>query len=181
MMSGPEWLHFFIGFLAFAIMLVGLVGTILPVLPSIELIYLAALGYGLLGWAAFGGWGTWGIWLLVLETIILLIGEVAIWWLGNVTARQTGASWPAIALSIVLGIVGMFIIPIVGALIGAMLGVFLVEWYRRRDWREALKATTGVLWGAGLSAGAQIVIGVVMIGVWGLWFYLRAVEIGIAS
>lgn len=180
-MSGLEWLHFFIGFLAFALMLVGLVGTILPVLPSIELIWLATLAYGVVAWLATGAWGTWGPWLLALETVILLIGEVAIWWLGNMTARQTGASWPAILLSIVLGIVGMFIIPIVGALIGAMLGVFLVEWYRRRNWREALKATTGVLWGTGLSAGAQIVIGLVMIAVWGLWFYLRAVEIGVAA
>jgi hypothetical protein len=180
-MSTAEWIHFFIGFLAFALMLVGLVGTVLPVLPSIELIWAAALGYGLLGWWATGAWGNWGPWLLAVETIILIIGEVVIWWLGNMTARQTGASWPAIALSIVLGIVGMFIIPIIGALIGAMLGVFLVEWYRRRNWREALKATTGVLWGSGLSAGAQIAIGLVMMGVWGLWFYLRALEIGMAG
>jgi len=180
-MSGAEWLHFFIGFLAFALMLVGLVGTILPVLPSIELIWLATLGYGALGWLLLGSLGSWSPWLFGLETVILIIGEVVIWWLGNMTARQTGASWPAIALSIVLGIVGMFIIPIIGALIGAMLGVFLVEWYRRKNWREALKATTGVLWGTGLSAGAQIAIGLLMIGVWGLWFYVRALEIGMAG
>lgn len=167
-------IHFLIGFLALLVMIVGLVGTVLPGLPSIELIWLATLGYGF-----FSGWGSWGPWLFALLTIILIIGEFVMWWLGNTTARQTGASWLAIAASIVLGIIGMFIIPIVGALIGAMLGVFLVEFYRRRNWREALKATTGVLWGTGLSFGAQVVIAIVMMGIWGLWFYTRAMEIGI--
>jgi uncharacterized protein len=166
--------HFLIGFLAILVMVVGLVGTVLPGLPSIELIWLATLGYGVMS-----GWGAWGPWLFALLTIILIIGEFVMWWLGNTTARQTGASWAAIAASIVLGIIGMFIIPIVGAIIGAMLGVFLVEFYRRRDWRAALKATTGVLWGTGLSFGAQVVIAIVMMGVWGLWFYARALEIGV--
>jgi uncharacterized protein YqgC (DUF456 family) len=167
-------IHFLIGFIALLVMVVGLVGTVLPGLPSIELIWLATLGYGF-----FSGWGAWGPWLFALLTVILIIGEFVMWWLGNTTARQTGASWQAIGASIVLGIIGMFVIPIVGALIGAMLGVFLVEFYRRRNWREALKATTGVLWGTGLSFGAQVVIAIVMMGIWGLWFYTRAMEIGL--
>lgn len=179
-MSPNEWLHFLIGFLAFAIMLVGLVGTVLPALPSIELIWLAALAYGVFNHWAFG-WSNWNLGLFILITLILIIGEVVIWGLGNLTAKQAGASWPAIALSIVLGIIGMFVIPVIGAIIGAMLGVFIVEFYRRRNWREAVKATTGVLWGAGLSFGAQVVIGLVMMAVWGLWFYVRALEIGVGA
>ena len=166
--------HFFIGFLAFLVMLVGLAGTFIPILPSIELIWLAALGYGV-----FGGWGKWGVLLFVLITLTLIVGEVAVWWLANTTAKKTGASWQAITLSIILGLIGMFVIPVIGALIGAMLGVFLVEYRRRRDWREALKATTGVLWGAGLSFSAQVVFALVMMAFWGLWFYLRALEIGV--
>jgi len=177
-MSANEWLHFFIGFLAFAVMLVGLVGTVLPALPSIELIWLAALAYGVLNHWAFG-WSNWNLGLFIPITLILIVGEFVIWWLGSFTAKQTGASWAAIGLSLVLGIVGMFVIPVIGAIIGAMLGVFIVEFYRRRNWREALKATTGVLWGAGLSFGAQVVIGLIMIAIWGLWFYVRAVEVGV--
>lgn len=167
-MEPADWYLFFIAFLAFLVMLVGLVGTFVPALPGIELIWLAALAYG---FAA--GWTTWGIVLFVVITIILIIGEFVIWWLGNTTARHTGASWQAIALSILLGLIGMFVIPVVGALIGAMLGVFLVEYYRRRDWKEAWKATTGVLWGAGLSFGAQVVIALVMMGLWGFWVVVR--------
>ncbi len=153
-------------------MLFGLVGALIPGLPGIELVWLAALGYGF-----FSGWGTWGPWLFALITLILIIGEVVSWWLGSATARYTGASWKAILASLVLGLIGMFIIPVIGALIGAVLGVFLVELYRRRNWKAALKTTSGVLLGAGLSFGAQMVIALMMIGVWGLWFYLRALEI----
>lgn len=176
-MTTLDWLHFLIGFLAFAIMLVGLVGALLPGLPSIEIIWGAALLYAILNYFAFG-WSNWDLGLFILITLILMIGEVVIWGLGNFTAKKTGASWAAIALSIVLGIIGMFVIPIIGAIIGAMLGVFIVEYYRRRNWPAALKATTGVIWGAGLSFGAQVVIGLIMIAVWGVWFYLRAIEIG---
>lgn len=167
-MTPTDWHLFTIAFLAFLVMLVGLLGTLIPALPGIELIWLAALGYGI-----FAGFGVWGPWLFALITIILIIGEVVIWWLGNTTARYTGASWQAVLASIVLGLVGMFVIPVIGALIGAMLGVFLVEYHRRRDWKAALKATTGVLWGAGLSFGAQVVFALTMMGVWGIWVVVR--------
>jgi hypothetical protein len=166
--------HFLVGFLAFLVMLVGLAGTLLPALPSIELIWLACLAYGI-----FSGWGLWAWVMFPLITIALIVGEVLMWGLGHATSRVTGASWAAIGASVVLGLIGMFVIPVVGALLGAMLGVFLVELYRRREWKAAFKATTGVLVGAGLSFGAQVVVGLVMIGLWGLWFYLRALEIGV--
>ncbi|MBM4425496.1 MAG: DUF456 domain-containing protein [Chloroflexi bacterium] len=167
-MEPADWQQFLIAFLAFLVMLVGLVGTFIPALPSIELIWLAALGYGI-----FAGFGRWGPLLFTIITLALIIGEVVIWWLGNTTARFTGASWKAVLVSMVLGLIGMFVIPVVGALIGAMLGVFLVEYQRRRNLKEAWKATTGVLWGAGLSFGAQVVIALVMIGWWGVWVIVR--------
>ncbi len=164
--------HFLVGFLALLMMLGGLAGALVPVLPGIELIWLACLAYGI-----FSGWGLWAWVMFPVITIVLIVGEVVIWWLGNTTARYTGASWTAIAASVVLGLIGMFVIPVIGAIIGAMLGVFLVELYKGKNWRAALKITTGVLWGAGLSFGAQVIFGLVMIALWGIWFYLRAMEI----
>src|SRR5260221_11012565 len=101
-MSGAEWLHFFIGFLAFALMLVGLVGTVLPVLPSIELIWVGTLGYGVLGWLLLGSLGQWSPWLFGLEAVILIIGEVVMWGVGYMTSRQTGAAWRVVARRMVL-------------------------------------------------------------------------------
>jgi len=161
-----EPLHFLVVFLTLGVMLVGLAGTVIPALPGIELIWLATVAY----WV-FTGFDRWGIILLVLMTILLIIGEVVSFFLANTTAVKTGASWQAVVASLVLGLIGMFVIPIIGALIGAVLGVLLVEWYRRRNWREALRATTGTVWGYGLSIGAQFVVALLMIGLWGAWVF----------
>jgi hypothetical protein len=161
-----DFLHLLLIFLTLGVMLVGLAGTVIPALPGIELIWLATVAY----WVVTG-FDRWGIILVVLMTVLLIIGEVMSFFLANTTAAQTGASWQAIAASLVLGLIGMFVIPIIGALIGAVLGVFLVEWYRRRNWREALRATTGAVWGYGLSIGAQFVVALMMIGLWGVWVF----------
>lgn len=166
-MTPEDWYQFGVAFLVFLVMLIGLVGTFVPGLPGIELIWLATLAYGI-----FSNWGRWGPWLFALLTVVLIVGEVVTWWVDKTAARRTGASWQAILLSLILGFVGMFVIPVIGALIGAMLGVFLVEYYRRREWKQALRATTGVLWGAGLSAGLQLLFALMMFAIWGLWVVL---------
>ena len=42
-----------------------------------------------------------------------------------------------------LGIVGFFVIPVVGLVIGFVVGVYLAEWYRLRDVARAWRATIG--------------------------------------
>ncbi len=163
-MSGPELTRFLITFLSFLIMLTGLAGTVLPALPGPELMWLGALAYGV-----FAGFGKWGPWLFALITLLTIASEVATFALGQAGAARQGASCLSIIVSAALGLVGMFVIPVLGALLGAMLGVFAVEYYRRRDWKEAWRATTGMLWGYGLSLGAQFVFGLAVMGVWGIW------------
>jgi uncharacterized protein len=167
-MTPDDLYQFTIAFLAFLVMLIGLVGTLVPALPGIELVWLATLGYGV-----FSNWGRYGPWLFALLTLIFIVGEAATWWVEKTTARRSGASWQAILLSLVLGLVGMFVIPVLGALLGAMLGVFIVEYYRRREVKDAWKATTGVLWGAGISMGMQLVIALIMFAIWGVWVVVR--------
>ena len=148
------------------VMLAGLAGTVLPALPGLTLMWIGALGYGL-----FVGFETWGIVIFAVMTILTIIGEASGYFFAQAGAAQTGASGWAIVASVVLGIVGLFVIPVVGGLIGAVLGVFLVEYYRRRNVKEAWKATTGTLWGIGLSFGLQVVIGVMLLALWGLWVF----------
>ncbi len=148
-------------------MLIGLAGTVLPALPGLTLMWIGALGYGL-----FVGFETWGIVIFAVMTVLTIIGEASGYFFAQAGAAQTGASGWAIAASVVLGIVGLFVIPVVGGLIGAVLGVFLVEYYRRRNIKEAWKATTGTLWGMGLSFGLQVAIGVMLLALWGAWVFL---------
>lgn len=152
-----------------AIMLVGLAGVLVPVLPDAWLIWLAALGYGLV--AGFDGWV--GAIAMVLLTLLTIAGIVADLALGPAVARQGGASWQAIAASLGLGLVGLLVFPPFGALIGALLGLFAVEYIRRgRDARQALSAVKSYAIGCGWSVVLRLTLCAAMIGVWLLWVWI---------
>jgi uncharacterized protein YqgC (DUF456 family) len=60
-----------------------------------------------------------------------------------------------------LALLGIGAVP--GAIIGAFVGVVLVEWYQRRDWGEAFKAAGGWLVGCTLSTVMQFLVALLMI------------------
>lgn len=150
--------------LAGALMLAGLVGIFIPFFPDLILIWGAALGYGLLV-----GWGEWGPWLFGLITLLGALGILAETYVGGAGARVAGASYKAIAAGLVLGFIGLFILPPLGMIIGLLLGTFLVEYWRLRDWRQAGRAMLGMGLGYGASFGVKLVFGALMIGTWLAW------------
>ena len=157
--------------LTFTIMVVGVAGVVLPVLPDVWLIWLAALGYGLL--AGFNGWvgGT----AMVLLTLLTIVGVAVDLMMGHAAARKGGASWQAIAASIVLGLVGLWFFPPLGSLVGALLGLFLVEYYRRgRNVKEALTAVKQYALGCGWSMALRLGISITMIFIWLAWVFIAA-------
>ncbi|MGH2523869.1 MAG: DUF456 domain-containing protein [Anaerolineales bacterium] len=154
--------------LTFLVMLVGVVGVIVPVLPDVWLIWLAALGYGLLRQPLFDGWiGGIAMALLTLLTVLGVIADLA---LSQAGAAKGGASWQGILASIGLGLAGLFFFPPFGPLVGALLGLFLVEYYRQgKDPQRALQAVKGFAAGCGVSVIVRLAIALVMIGIWGAW------------
>jgi uncharacterized protein YqgC (DUF456 family) len=150
-------------------MLVGLVGVVVPVLPDVWLIWLAALGYGLL--TGFDGWiGGAAMLLLTGLTVLGIALDLA---LGPVAARRGGASWQAIAASLGLGLLGLLFFPPIGPLLGALIGLFGVEYYRRgENAQEAWTAVKGYLTGCGWSVALRLVIGAAMIAIWLGWLFL---------
>ncbi|MBI3361913.1 MAG: DUF456 domain-containing protein [Chloroflexi bacterium] len=153
--------------LVLMIMLVGLAGTILPIVPDLILIWLAGLAYGLIS-----GFGDSGPWMFGFMTLMMTIGYGVSLLIPHVGAAQAGASWQALAASLVLATIGFFLIPVVGAAVGAVLGIFLVEYQRRKNAREAWRTTTGTLIGFALGLGTQVATGVLMILAWGAWVWL---------
>jgi uncharacterized protein YqgC (DUF456 family) len=55
-----------------------------------------------------------------------------------------------------LGVVGFFVIPIVGLVIGFVFGVYLSELANRRDQRAAWTSTKHALKGVALSVGVEL-------------------------
>jgi hypothetical protein len=159
-------------------MLVGLVGAVVPILPGAWLIWLTALGYGLLrplfGQPLFDGW-IGGLAMAAL-TVFALIDLGLEFVVTHTITRQGGVSWPAILASMGLGLVGLALFPPIGPLVGSVLGLFLVEYYKYgKDARKAWQGVTSYAKGCGWSVIAEFGLCVVMIGVWVVWVTLALV------
>jgi uncharacterized protein YqgC (DUF456 family) len=157
------------------VMLVGLVGAVVPVLPGAWLIWLAALGYGLsqpaFGQPLFDGWigGVAMVFLTALALVDLGLEYVVT---SSVAAKE-GVSFTGILASIGLGLVGLPFFPPIGPLVGAVGGLFLVEYLRHgRDWRKAWSAVMSYARGKGWSIAAELVLCLIMIGIWLAWVTL---------
>ncbi len=154
---------------AFVVMLIGVAGIVVPMLPDLPLIWLAGLGYGLV--AGFDGW-VGGV-AMTLLTVLMVLGIVADLALGPAGAAKSGASWQAIAAGIGLGLVGLFFFPPLGPIVGALLGVFLVEYYRRnQNSKEAWEAVKGYAVGCGWSMVARLLLAGLMMVIWGVWVWV---------
>lgn len=145
---------------ALLIMGVGVLGAILPLVPGPPIVWLGALYYG---WRT--GWADVGWPSLTLLLVLAIIGGTADLWMGYLGASKGGASGWATLASIVGGIVGLLVFSVPGALLGSIGAIVLVEYARHRDWRKVLRAGGGYLVGSLLATGVEIIISIVMIGV----------------
>lgn len=142
------------------LMLAGLVGVLVPVLPGLLLIAGSGVAWAL----ADPGPARW---VVAVTLVVLAVGAMAA---GAIVParRATAAGAPRSAL--VAGAVGMilgfFLVPVIGALVGFPAGIFVAERIRLRDGRAARATTIATLKGAALGIGIQLVAGVAMIAIW---------------
>ena len=121
--------------------LVGLVGTLVPVLPG-ALLIAAAVAL----WAAVAQTTT--AWVVLAVVVALLAaGQLLKCLTAGKTMLSSGVPRASLLLAGVLGIVGFFVVPVVGLVIGFVGGLYLAERHRlgagpgaRRSTRVALKA-----------------------------------------
>jgi len=147
------------------LMLVGLAGVVFPVLPGLVIIWAAALVFGLV--QGFGGAGGW---LFAGITLLMLIGSVIDNVIMGSSARRSGASWMAVGVALLGGLIGSLVWPPLGGLLLALLGIFVVEYLRLRDLRQAWDSTRGLAWGCGWAVVVRAGIALVMIGLWFVWW-----------
>ena len=145
-------------------MAIGVAGTVVPFVPGLGLVWVAALvygiaaGFGVVGWMAF-----------VVITTLGGVGVAAGVVLPHRAARGGGATPLSIVLGAVLGVIGFFVVPVVGLPLGGVLGIFLGETLRTRDAAAAWRATLATLKGFGLATLAQLAAGLAMAIVWSAW------------
>jgi uncharacterized protein len=145
-------------------MAVGVVGTVVPVLPGLMLVWAAALVYGLVG-----GFGAVGTAAFVVITALAAAGTLAGIVVPRRAATRGGAARQSMWLGSALGVVGFFVVPFVGVLVGGVLGVFLGEALRTRDSAAAWRSTLATLKGFGLAGLLQVAAALSMVVVWVAW------------
>lgn len=142
------------------VMLVGLVGVVVPVFPGLLLV----IGAGFLWALQRGGPGAWGVFAVLAA--VGVAGIVASSVLPARRASSAGAPAWVVGAGAVGLVIGFFVIPVIGALIGFPAGVFVAELARHRHLGPAWRATWDALKGVGLGIAIQLGAGVVMIGIW---------------
>ena len=151
--------------IAFVLLVAGILGAVLPVLPGPPLSYAGLL---LLQWSGYAGFTI--VFLLVWAGIALIV-TVMDYILPSMMTKKFGGSKAASIGSFLGLIVGIFIFPPWGMLIGSFLGAFCGEIIQNKaDGTKAFKVALGAFFAFIVGAGAKLVACSLM-----LFFAIRAV------
>jgi uncharacterized protein YqgC (DUF456 family) len=145
---------------------VGLVGIMVPLLPG-TLLVLGAIAVWAVVEQNVAAWVTLGVVaaLLAASTLIKYLWPVR-------RMRAADVSTRSLAAGAVLGSIGFFVIPVLGLVIGFVLGVYLAELVNRRDHRVAWTSTVHALKGVALSVGVELCGALLATTAWVVGVYL---------
>jgi uncharacterized protein YqgC (DUF456 family) len=145
---------------------VGFVGIVVPLLPG-TLLVLGAIAVWAVVEQNVAAWVTLGVVaaLLAASTLIKYVWPVR-------RMRAADVSTRSLAAGAVLGIIGFFVIPVLGLVIGFVLGVYLAELVNRRDHRVAWTSTVHALKGVALSVGVELCGALLATTAWVVGVYL---------
>ena len=140
---------------------VGLVGVIVPILPG-SLLVLGAV----LVWAwDMGSTTAWVV--FAVATAFIALGGIVKYVVPGRRLKENEIPTSTLLVGGLLGIVGFFVIPVIGLLIGFVLGVYLAE-LRRVGSDAAWPATKHALKAVGLSILIELVATLCAAATWAL-------------
>ncbi|MGV0791206.1 DUF456 domain-containing protein [Mycolicibacterium sp. XJ1819] len=145
---------------------VGIVGIVVPLLPGTLLVF-AAIAVWAFVERDTTAWVT-------LAVVTLLLGAATLvkylWPMRRM--READVRTPTLVVGAVLGVIGFFVIPVLGLPIGFVVGVYLAELANRRDQRLAWTSTTHALKGVALSVGVELTGALLATVVWVFGVYV---------
>jgi uncharacterized protein YqgC (DUF456 family) len=157
--SGPD-LSALTNVLVGLAILVGLAGVVVPVLPGLILVLAAIAVWTLerqdtLAWTVLG-----------LAAAFFCAGQVAKYLVPGRRLKEAGIPGKTTFAGVLLGIVGFFVVPVVGLPLGFVLGIFLAERVRLGSSALARPSTAHALRAAGWSVLIELGTGLLMAATW---------------
>jgi len=142
------------------LILVGMVGIVIPVIPGLLLVlagvFLWALDTGTaLGWTVFG-----------VAAVLWVAGVGLQYAVPGRRMRAAGVRRSTLVLAVLLGILGFFVIPVVGGAVGFVLGIYLVELGHSRDRSAAWASTRAALKAVFMSMGIELLAALAIAATW---------------
>ncbi len=150
-----------------ATMAIGVMGTLIPVVPGVGLVWLAALG-----WGAMTGFDAVATISMAVITALLAVGV----YLGVRIPQKAASAEGLSKLGLVVGVTGAvvfaFALPVLGAPIGFVLGVWLVRLLDTGDASAALRSSLRTTVALIRASAAQFVVALGMGFVWIVWLII---------
>ncbi|KIF71031.1 membrane protein [Streptomyces sp. AcH 505] len=142
------------------VMLLGLIGVLVPGVPGQAIVWAAVL------WWAFSDKTALAWAVLVGATVLLLVNLALRPVLPSRRTGRTGAPRRVLVMGGAIGIVGFFVVPVVGAVIGFVGGVYGAERVRLGSRRNAWGSTRTVMRSAGYSLLVELFSCLLVVGAW---------------
>jgi uncharacterized protein YqgC (DUF456 family) len=144
--------------------LLGVLGVLVPVLPGLVLCWLGVLFWALLGEAGNGRWLVLG-----LATLVAVAGTLVKYLWPGKRLKNIGVPTSSMVAGGVLGLIGFFVIPVAGLIIGFVLGIWLAERMRLgagQAWPSTREALAAV--GLAMLVEFAAALGIAVVWVFGL-------------
>ncbi len=143
-------------------MVAGAIGIVVPVLPGLLLIWAASAAWAFLE----RGGVAWVV--LAITTMVYAAGLVAKYAIPGRRLRNGGVAPMLLVLAVLAGVVGFFVIPVVGAPLLFVGAIYAASWVRLRGHAPAWDATKRAVAAMGLSIGIELAAGLTIMTVWAL-------------
>jgi uncharacterized protein YqgC (DUF456 family) len=139
----------------------GIIGVVVPVVPGLLLSWLGVLFWAFLGEESGGV--KWVV--LVVATVIAVLGAGIKYLVPGKRLKSAGVPNSALLAGGVLGLIGFFVVPVVGLILGFVLGIYLVE-RSRLGAAQAWPSTKHALAAAGMALAIEFTTALAIAVVW---------------